>query len=170
MKTKWVVVSIGFLFIPCSKLTVGVALGAEPFTIFDTQSQTTLSLAFNPVKPFIGLINLEIECRFTNRMAVHLFMEYLVKEVDHPDIVISFGPRLYNNDGANTSDFFWGVNLGYLWFRNDSAVSSFTAGGEAGYRGLITDRLYLLPRAFITCPLRSPKLLPGAEMLTGMVL
>lgn len=170
MKACWAVIIVGLLFIPCSQLTAGAALGARTFTASDNQSQTTLSLAFNPVKPFMGLINLEIEYRFSNRMAVHIFMEYLVKEADHPDMVISCGPRLYNSDSVNASDFFWGVNLGYIWYRNEPAVSSITAGGEAGYRGSIADRSYLLPRAIITCPLRSPKLLPGAEMLVGVTL
>ena len=170
MKAGWAVIGIGLLLFPCAQLATGATPEAQSFSTSEPQSQTTLSLAFNPVKPFIGLINLEIEYRFSNRMAVHIFMEYLFREADHPDIVISSGPRVYGSESVNASDIFWGFNLGYLWFRDESAVSSITAGGEAGYRGVITDQLYLLPRVIITCPLREPQLLPGAEMLIGVTL
>ncbi len=95
-------------------------------------SVKTISLAINPLKPFLGLINLEFEYQFSPQMSVHIFTEYLFKKADHPDFVLYIGPRYYYSSSDKVSGFYSGFNLGYTFFKEDAENSSIIVGFEIG--------------------------------------
>lgn len=134
----------------------------------DYQREKTISLAINPLKPFLGLINLEFEYQLSPQISVHIFVEYLFKESDHPDFVLYMGPRYYYSRYSNVSGLYSGFNLGYFHFKGNIKKSTLTIGGESGYKILVNDLFYILPRGLITYPIRTPKVLPGFECLGGI--
>ncbi len=132
------------------------------------QRGKAISLAINPMKPFLGLINLEFEYQFSPQMSVHIFAEYLFRKTDHPDFVLYIGPRYYYSSSDKVSGLYSGLNLGYTFFKEDAANNTITIGGELGYKIFINDLFFVLPRGLITYPIRTPKVLPGFECLGGI--
>lgn len=129
------------------------------------------SIAINPVKSLPGLINLDLEFQITPHISIHIFSEILIKEADHPDLVISLGPRYYFFPGKlNVAGFYSGVNLGYAWYKASSGNSSMTIGGEVGYKHILNGELFILPRGVVTYPVSNGQFLLGVEFFTGTIL
>ena len=140
---------------------------SEPSLPIENDPSPSLSLAINPLKPFLGLINLEFEYRFSPRISFHIFGEVLLREKDHPDIVLSAGPRFYRSDQKDTAGLYTGLNGGFIWYRADSENSRLTLGGELGFKAYLGKSFYLLPRGLLTWPVGSTGVLPGFECLGG---
>ena len=127
------------------------------------------SIAINPAKILMALINLDFEYRLSSQIAIHISGEYLIIERDHPDLVIRLGPRYYfSANEYDQSGFYSGLNLGYLWYIDRPKESSSDIGVEFGYEWLIRDSIFMLPRGLIATPIKSPKPIPGFEVLLGI--
>lgn len=134
----------------------------------DLKKERSISIAVNPIKPFIGLINLEIEYQLSSQLSFHIFVEYLFQEADHPDFVLSIGPRYYFIGSTNVSGLYNGINLDYLLSKEDKPENGFAIGGELGHKLFINKTLYILPRGLVTYTIGSSLLLPGFELLGGV--
>ena len=132
------------------------------------QRGKAISLAINPLKPFLGLINLEFEYQFSPHMSVHIFTEYLYKKADHPDFVLYIGPRYYYSSSSKASGLYSGFNLGYTLFKGDTKNGSIFIGGELGCKIYANDSIFFLPRGLIMYPIGTSKVLPGFECLGGI--
>ncbi|MBD3284859.1 DUF3575 domain-containing protein [candidate division WOR-3 bacterium] len=155
----------------------GTVFASAPDTRLETSITRRLSVGINPLKPFMGLPNIELEYQLIRRFSVHAFTEYwayntfLSPDETHPDLVIRTGPRYYFYspvESANVSGFFAGIPLGYVWFEGNLHQSALTLGAELGYKFLLGKRFYALPRGLLTYPLDSDKILPGFEILLGV--
>ena len=137
-----------------------------------------VSIFINPLKPFLGLINIGVECQFDPQYSGHLSAEYAVfrpgylERIKHPDFVWSMGVRHYfSPDEPDASGLFSGALFGQTarW-REGGKGWEFFIGAELGYRFLLDHSGYISPRGLVSYPLESGKLLPGAEALFGRVL
>ena len=137
-----------------------------------------VSVFINPLKPFLGLINIGVEYQFDSQYSVHLSAEYAIfrpgylERIKHPDFVWSMGVRHYfSKDDPDASGLFSGTLFGQTGrWREGKKGWEFFIGAELGYRFLLDNSVYISPRGLVSYPLRSGKLLPGAEALFGKVL
>ncbi|MFH1609613.1 MAG: hypothetical protein ABID40_03190 [Candidatus Bipolaricaulota bacterium] len=151
----------------CILVAVGLSLSSLGATVVAATEQTNpASIATNPFKFFLGLINVEFELQVLPHVSIHVFAEYLVGKAEHPDLVIRVGPRYYPFAGeTQASRLLLGLNLGYVWFKG--GTGDVTLGAEAGWKAFLNDQVFLLPRALLISPLREGGLLPGFEVLVG---
>ncbi len=124
-------------------------------------SDKKLSVSFNPGKPFLGLLNISLEYQISSHLSICIFAEYLFRRLNHPDFVITLGPRYYFSEGKeHVSGFFGGVYLGYTWYKNmSSGNSNLNLGGELGYKLFFYKSLFMIPRGLVTHPIESSKVL-----------
>lgn len=145
-----------------------------------SRGECRVSVFINPLKPFIGLLNIGVECQFESQYSVHLSVEYALfrsgylDRISHPDFVGSMGFRHYFSlDQPDASGTYSGILCGYTRSGREeksTRVWDIFIGTEVGYRFLLDNSGYISPRGLITFPLRSRKILPGAEALFGKIL
>lgn len=133
-----------------------------------------VSLSFNPVKIAYGLANLEIECQTAPRIAIVVWEEYLFSthvygRSEHPDAVGRLGLRMFQRcrengraDGISVMPF-----VARSWTKTCVRSSGIGIGAEAAYRWQEHGRWFGSPKALVTWPVGSPKVLPGVEMMLG---
>lgn len=138
------------------------------------------SIFINPLKPFLGLFNLGIECQFASQYSLWVSAEYVafqtgyLERIDHPSFVGTLGVRHYFSlDEPDASGLFAGLTGGYI--KRKSAkdarqTSDVFLGTELGYRFLIDNDAYVSPRVLLSFPMRDKTILPGAEALLGVIL
>lgn len=137
-----------------------------------------ISIFINPLKPFLGLLNIGVECQFDPQYSLHLSAEYALfrpgylNRIRHPDFVWSIGLRHYfSPDEPDASGLFSGALFGQTGrWREGKKGWEFFIGAELGYRFLMDNNGYISPRGLVSFPLESGKLLPGAEALFGKIL
>ncbi len=138
------------------------------------------SIFINPLKPFLGLFNLGIECQFALQYSLWMSAEYVafrtryLEKIDHPDFVGTIGVRYYFlPDEPDASGFFAGLTSGYIKrksARDAQPTRDVFLGTELGYRFLLGDDVYVSPRVLLSVPMRDKTILPGAEALLGVIL
>jgi len=147
-------------------VTMALLVGASVFT---AAQAGPVSIATNLFKFFLGLVNVEFELQLLPQVSIHLFAEYLVGEVDHPDLVVHIGPRYYPfSNEPHASGLFLGLSVGYGW--SNTTGGDIALGAEAGWKATLNESLFLLPRALLAYPVRAATVLPGFEVLVGATL
>ncbi len=144
------------------------------------QNDLRFSIFINPLKPFLGLFNLGIECQFALQYSLWISAEYVVfrtgylKRIDHPDFVGTLGVRHYfSPDEPDASGVFAGLTGGYINRKSTKdarQTRDVFLGTELGYRLLMNDDAYVSPRVLLSVPMRDKTILPGAEALLGVIL
>lgn len=140
-----------------------------------------VSVYINPVKPFMGLLNLGVEYQFDPLHSIHISCEYALfrcgwlDRIDHPDFVGGLGLRRYfSREELDTEGWYSGALLGYIWRRGkegeDAGTGDFFTGAELGYMLPLDSSGYISGRGLVSFPLKSKKILPGAEAVFGKVL
>lgn len=135
-----------------------------------------ISISTNVAKPFLGLVNSEIEYQISSNLSVQIYTEYLYKnteylnKIDHPDFIILMGCRYYPlSKKINVSGLYGGINLGYIVSKNNSEYRVFAVQGELGYKLLFKNIFFIRPKGLITYPIGGNKILPGLEVLEGLM-
>ena len=144
------------------------------------QDDLTFSIFINPLKPFLGLFNLGIECQFVSQYSVWVSAEYVafrtgyLDKINHPDFVGTLGVRRYFSlDEPDSPGLFAGFTGGYTGRASASEAGQtrdMFLGTELGYRFLMGDDVYIAPRALLSIPVRDRTVLPGAEALLGVIM
>ncbi|MGF1635581.1 MAG: hypothetical protein ACFCUU_00810 [Cyclobacteriaceae bacterium] len=132
-------------------------------------------IATNPVKPIIGLLNLNYEYQIRKKIGISAYSEILaytvISDFNHPDAINTIGFSFYPfmdhltiNQGA-----FINLNTSYiLYFRDDSIVNSFANGIHIGYKWLFRKNLFLEPKLLLNYTYENKEVLPGLEILMGV--
>jgi hypothetical protein len=138
-----------------------------------------VSVFINPLKPFLGLLNLGVELEVESQYSVWVSAEYAafrtgyLDSIDHPDVVGTLGVRHYvSPDEPDASSFFVGLTGGFLRRSapNSRPARDVVLGAEVGYRFLLESDAYVSPRALLSVPVAEKAVLPGAEPLLGLFL
>ena len=130
------------------------------------------ALAVNPIKPFLGLVNLEYDLSLAPTVSVHVFGEYAavrtaaLEQRGHPDAVGRAGVRWYPWASERCEGVEMGGNAGTTWTRGGDPT--WFLGGEVGYRWFGTERFFLLPHALGGWGPPGPTL--GFEAMVGVAL
>ena len=134
------------------------------------------SLSINPMKPFLGLINLNYELQFVRRFSISVFSEYLafttIKNFEHPKMVNKIGFSYYPllQDSSINYNFFVNLNIGYVsYFNFNSQKDSYTNGIEIGYKWILKNRIIIQPKGLLNYQYSEKIFLPGFEAFLGFL-
>lgn len=154
-----------------------IALNASP--VF-SQDRMRVSIFLNPYKWILGLCNVGFELQYNSNCSVCVFAEYAgvrtayLNKIRHPDLVATVGLRYYPAQGdPDAAGSYAGISSSYFFRkpgegRKETMDVSF--GVEAGYKLSIDDSFYFVPRGLLNYTIRGNRLLPGVEVLGGMLL
>ena len=143
------------------------------------QDQFKVSIFINPFKPFLGLLNLGVEWEFANNYSFYASAEFsafrssYLDKIKHPNSVGSLGFRRYfSSHNVVDSGFYVGLSSGFIRgiIGDEGKGNDLFLGADTGYRFFLDDTFYLTPRVLLSMPLRSKRVLPGAEVLLGGIL
>lgn len=142
-------------------------------TEFTSKKRNFISI--NPIKPFIGLPNLQYEFQVRKKLGVTAFSEILAYTVipnfNHPDAVNTIGFSYYPFMGSQTINqgAFVNVNTSYVVnFRDNSKSNSFANGVQIGYKWLLAKSIFLEPKLVLNYIYQEKNILPGFEVLVGI--
>jgi hypothetical protein len=134
----------------------------EPFAV---------TIACNPFKLFMGLVNAEVDLRVSKALSLHVFSEWLVGEwalskSEHPFLVVRGGPRLHLPFLEHPDfDALAGPYCSYAWSEEASGDEGFGLGLELGLKYRLWRGLSVFGKGMVMYLPGSGRILPGLEAL-----
>jgi len=144
-----------------------------------SQEQMRVSVFLNPYKWILGLGNIGFEVQYNSNCSVCVFAEYAavrtayLNTIRHPDLIATAALRYYLSPGdPDAAGSYAGVSSSYFYRKpgeSDKLARDVAFGIEAGYKFLMGDSFYLLPRGLLNYTIRGESILPGAEVSAGIL-
>lgn len=137
------------------------------------------SISINPVKPFMGLLNVEYGYELRSKFGSSLFLEYracsglIPLPSGHPDFVSTLGVGYYpmTGEGRNNHGVFVRVVGNYVLFKDSQTGSNgFGNGINLGYKWLLEGGFCIQARGILNYTYKDREILPGFGVLIGYVL
>jgi len=129
-----------------------------------------ITISTNLMKPFLGLVNFDIEVKIAKHYALHIYIEKEFREkLNHPDFIAKFGTRYYFPSKEEfLSKIFLGMNIAIARSKNKNDGDGFLLGNEIGYKFMMWKRVSVAPMSLIHYTIGNGKLLWGFEAPFGI--
>ncbi len=129
-----------------------------------------ITTSINFIKPFLGLVNFDIQVRILKHYALHFYVEKEFREkLNHPDLFAKIGTRYYLSSKEEfLSKTFLRMNIAFARSKDKDEEDGFLLGSEIGYKFMIWKRVSVVPMGLIHYPIRNVKLVWGFEAPFGI--